>query len=90
MFAENNNVLILTDRDKAEYDYLCQVRGEASVVYASQHLAGKRKPYVSNIAKWLKVEIPDNLHIGVPVATPEQVQYYLDEIKKLLGSTIEP
>lgn len=85
MFTNNENVIILTDRDKAEYEYLCKVRGEKTVIWASQNLAGKRKPYISNLAKLLKVDIPQNLHIGVEVATAEQAQTYLMEIKRILA-----
>lgn len=85
MYSPNENVLILTDRDKAEYEYLCKVRGEQSVVWASQNLAGKRKPYISNLAKVLKVDIPKDLHIGVEVVTAEQAQVYLMDIKKILA-----
>ena len=85
MYANNENVIILTDRDKAEYEYLCKVRGEQSVVWASQNLAGKRKPYISNLAKILKVDIPNDLHIGVEVVSAEQAQMYLMDIKKILA-----
>lgn len=54
-------VLILSDRDRKEFDYILNVRGEQWVKYAIKNLIGNRRPYVSNIAKIAMLEIPNNL-----------------------------
>lgn len=64
--SENENlneygVLILSDRDRIEFDYILKIRGEDWVRYAGANLIGNRKPYVSNIAKIAKLEIPKDL-----------------------------
>lgn len=53
-------VIILTDRDRIEFNYLLKVRGETAIRLAITKLNGKR-PYISNIAKILKVEVPKDL-----------------------------
>ena len=61
---ENKNeygVLILSDRDRIEFDYILKIRGSDWVHYAIKNLIGNRKPYVSNIAKIAQIEIPKNL-----------------------------
>ena len=54
-------VLILSDRDRIEYNYMLKIRGEQAIRWAITQLPGNRKPYVSNIAKILMLEIPENL-----------------------------
>lgn len=54
-------VLILSDRDRIEFDYILTVRGEKWVKYAIENLVGNRRPYVSNIAKIAMLDIPKNL-----------------------------
>ena len=53
-------VIILTDRDRIEFNYLLKVRGERAIRLAITKLNGKR-PYVSNMAKILKVDVPKDL-----------------------------
>lgn len=54
-------VLILSERDKKEFDYILKTRGADWVKYAVSHLIGNRKPYVSNLAKIMKLDIPPDL-----------------------------
>lgn len=54
-------VLILSDRDRIEFDFILENRGADWVRYAVNNLVGNRKPYVSNIAKLAKIDIPANL-----------------------------
>lgn len=54
-------VLILSDRDQKEFDYILEIRGTDWVHYAVRSLIGNRKPYVSNLAKIMKLDIPQDL-----------------------------
>ncbi len=54
-------VIIANDKDRLAYFYIVKCRGEQSIPYAISQLAGNRKPYISNIAKILQIDIPDNL-----------------------------
>lgn len=54
-------VLILSDRDRKEFDYILEVRGADWVHHAVKNLIGNRKPYVSNLAKIMKLDIPQDL-----------------------------
>ncbi len=54
--------IIKTERDQREYNYLLQQVGEKRIAEAIASLSGNRKPFVSNIAKLLKIEIPPETH----------------------------
>lgn len=77
-------VLILSDRDRIEFDYILEVRGADWVHYALSNLIGNRKPYVSNIAKIAKLEIPQNLVDKQTVLGHEDSIKIIEEIKRKL------
>lgn len=77
-------VLILTDRDRIEFDYIMKTRGEEWVKYAMENLQGARKPYVSNISKLAKLQIPLNLEDPEKILPPEQALRYIQEIRSML------
>ena len=56
-----NTIIITTDRDRLSLEYLRRVAGDAAISAAVAALQGARKPFVSNIAKQLKIEIPTDL-----------------------------
>ncbi len=53
--------IIKTARDQLEYEYLIKRCGEQRVAQAIASLPGARKPYLSNIAKAIGIEIPTDL-----------------------------
>lgn len=72
-------VLILSERDKKEFDYILEVRGVEWVNYAVKNLIGNRKPYVSNISKIAKLEIPENLPDKEKILSAEEVEQFLSK-----------
>lgn len=77
-------VLILSDRDRIEFDYILEVRGADWVHYAVNNLIGNRKPFVSNIAKIAKLEIPQNLVDKQAILGQEDSIKFLEKIKEML------
>lgn len=71
-------VIILSDRDRIACDYLIKCRSKEAVSWAAKNLPGKRKPFVSNIAKKLLVEVPEDLPDPKKVLTIEQVRELFD------------
>lgn len=54
-------VIISNDRDRRTFAWLKSHVGETAIVAAVEQLAGNRKPYLSNIAKALAVDLPKDL-----------------------------
>lgn len=79
-------VIIESDRDRIEFDYILEIRGADWVKYAIDNLIGKRKPYVSNIAKIAKLDIPQNLVDKRTVLNAEESLKVIDQIKALLNN----
>ncbi|WP_321964651.1 cryptic plasmid protein A [Paraburkholderia sp. J7] len=75
-------VIINTARDKRTLEYLISKCGSEAVEQACASIAGRRKPYVSNIAKVLGVEIPDEV-----VITPrDEACEHLSRLKAILNN----
>lgn len=75
-------VLILAnDRDRRTLEWLVAQVGEAAILDAVAQLAGARKPYLSNVAKVLGVELPKKLE-----QTPApNARAHLADLKKMVG-----
>lgn len=71
-------VIISSDRDRIGCDYLVKCRSKEAVAWAAKSLPGNRKPYVSNVAKKLLVEIPNDLPDPQKVLTIEEVRELFD------------
>lgn len=56
-------IIVENERDKRALLYLQQVRGDKKLKWAITQLAGKRRAYVSNLAKVLLVELPSNTEL---------------------------
>lgn len=54
-------VIISNDRDRRTFAWLKSQVGEAAIAAAVEQLAGNRKPYLSNVAKALAVDLPKDL-----------------------------
>lgn len=81
----SDNVLIMSERDRAGYEYLVKIRGRGAVEMAVNHLAGKRKPYVSNIAKLMCVTIPTTIQREELPVSDEVANNFLEQMKKMLS-----
>ncbi|MGF6410042.1 hypothetical protein OKW37_001712 [Paraburkholderia sp. MM5482-R2] len=81
MQSSKVEVILLTDCDRRTYDYLVSECGFTRVSKAIEQLPGRRRPYVSNIAKILGVTIPESV-----VITPREAgREHLARLKKLLS-----
>lgn len=78
MKANELGVIIASDRDRIECAYMVKCRGEDSVKWAAKSLPGNRKPYVSNVAKKLMIEIPSDLPDPQKVLSIEEVRALFD------------
>lgn len=78
---EHLGAIILNPRDERSLNWLRQELGDEAVITAIKHLAGGRKPYVSNIAKLLGKTLPDNL----AVADQATAQRHIAAIREKLG-----
>lgn len=74
------NVILESERDRRTLAWLIQQVGERALEDACASLAGKRKCYPSNLAKCLGLVPPESLSRP----SPEQVQAYLKDIRKML------
>ena len=82
-------IILQNERDKRGLLYLQQVRGDKSIKWALGQLEGKRYAYISNIAKILKVELPENTdllplleeHVVKGVALDSKI----DDLYKAIG-----
>lgn len=55
------NIIVESARDERTLEWLISQVGLAGVEKACEQLAGQRKPYVSNIAKALCLEVPESI-----------------------------
>ena len=73
--------LVQSKRDERVLAWLIDQVGEEAIANACLQLAGRRRPYPSNIAKALGLRPPK--HLAASSATDAKLQ--LDAIAKLLG-----
>lgn len=78
MKANEFGVIIASDRDRIECAYMVKCRGEDLVKWAVKNMPGNRKPFVSNVAKKLLIEIPSDLPDPQKVLTIEEVRELFD------------
>ena len=77
-----NDIIIENERDQQTLDYIVSVRGKAGVEsIMKRFFSGGTKPYVSNIAKYGKIEIPDTFNN--PVLGDERRAILAELAKKL-------
>lgn len=58
-----SDVIIENERDQQALDYIVSIRGEAGVeAIMNRYFSGGTRPYVSNIAKYGKIELPDKFN----------------------------
>lgn len=73
-------VLVTSERDLRVLEWLVSQVGRDAVEAACADLPGRRRPFVSNIAKALGLTPPSNLAL----ASPEVARRHLSEIRVLL------
>ncbi|QXA10018.1 hypothetical protein I6L27_19685 (plasmid) [Acinetobacter pittii] len=77
-----DEIIIENERDQQALDYMVSVRGKAGVEAIMKHFfSGGTRPYVSNIAKYGKIELPTEFN--KPVSSDER-RSILDDLKKQL------
>ncbi len=78
--------LLNNDRDRREWFWICKCVGEPAAMAAISKIQGNRKPYVSNIAKVLGVEIPEEKYL--PLLDDEKGQVHAKS-KQILGDALK-
>lgn len=81
-----DQILIANERDQRTLAWLIEQVGEHAIVDAVGQLAGKRRPYLSNVAKVLGVDLPAQLE-RTPTATARE---HLAAIKQQLSVKLNP
>lgn len=72
--ADALGVLLVNDQDRRTLSWLLDRVGPDEITRAVHLLAGQRKPYLSNIAKVLSVDLPKHLAVAPPGAHRERLQ----------------
>lgn len=58
-----NDIIIENEKDQQALDYIVSIRGKAGVeAIMKRFFSGGTRPYVSNIAKYGKIELPDTFN----------------------------
>ena len=74
-------VIVESPRDKRVLGWLIDQAGEVAVASACIQLAGARRAYVSNVAKVLGLQPPEEL----AVASAADAQRHLEVMRRILG-----
>lgn len=77
---ESQQLIINNERDRRAAEWLVSKVGQDAVDAAIVGLAGNRRAYVSNIAKILGVEIPNQ----VVVTPPSEAKKRLSDLRAML------
>lgn len=75
--------ILNSERDRRTYEWLVTQVGQEAVNAAMVRLLGRRKPYVSNIAKILGLTPPES----VRRTSSEEARARLSEIKAMLAAS---
>lgn len=78
-------VIVSTNRDQRVLDFLVAKVGCERLKQARLELPGQRRAYVSNIAKILKIPVPEE----VLITSREEGRQYLSNIKVFLNSKFD-
>lgn len=78
------DIIVDNERDRQTLDYLISIRGEAGIQHIlDKFFNGGTRPYVSNIVKYGKIEIPDDA-FRTNVVSKEEMQERVAELKAML------
>lgn len=75
------DVIVESERDRRTLEWLIERAGREAVAQTCARLAGRRKPYVSNVAKALGLKPPPSLE----GPTREEALARLAELRRMLG-----
>lgn len=77
-----DDIIIENERDQQALDYIVSIRGKAGVeAIMKRFFTGGTRPYVSNIAKYGKIELPDTFN--KPLLGDER-RAIIEDIAKLI------
>lgn len=80
-----NDVIVENEKDQIIFDYLMEIRGKNGIEYIlRKYFNGATKPYISNIVKYGKIEIPDDVFKRGKQLSQEEKQAILDNLKMKL------
>jgi hypothetical protein len=79
---EEAPVILDNERDKRTWKWLQNTVEAEQLEQALLSLAGKRKPYVSNLCKILDLEPPEEVRLGM--SKKEYAQMHLEKAKAIL------
>ena len=74
-------IVVENDRDRVALEWLHKCVGDQGIARGLGLLAGARKPFVSNVARALGLEIPKDLYVP---ARPEIAKEALSKIRENL------
>ncbi|MCA3182445.1 MAG: cryptic plasmid protein A [Cupriavidus sp.] len=77
---EDLGVIVENEQDRRTLRWLIDTAGQDAIREAVQRIPGRRKPYVSNVAKALGLTLPKDLE----VADRETALRHLEAIRKQL------
>jgi hypothetical protein len=80
--ATRNELIIETARDQRALDWLVRQAGWDRIDEVLAALPGKRKPYVSNIAKALHMVVPDSVLVTPAEQARPELKKILDYLKQ--------
>lgn len=85
MMLTAKDIIIENEKDKRIYDYLIKIRGEAGINFILKtYFNGGTKPFISNVVKYSKIEIPEDVLKGRETLSKDDIKQRLDSIKGLI------
>lgn len=80
-----DNIIIENEKDQIIFDYLIKIRGKQGIEYIlKKYFSGATKPYISNILKYGKIDVPDYVLNQGKLLNKEERQTILEELKQKL------
>lgn len=78
-----NDIIIENEKDQLIFDYLMKIRGKAGIEnILAVYFNGATRPYISNIIKYSKIEIPDEILKPKKILSKEESLLILENLKK--------
>lgn len=80
-----DDVIIENEKDQIIFDYLMEIRGKSGIEYIlKKYFSGATKPYISNIVKYGKIEIPNYLFSRGKLLNLDERKAILNDLKQKL------
>lgn len=80
-----NDVIIENEKDQITFDYLMEIRGKSGIEYIlKKYFSGSTKPYISNIVKYGKIEIPNDIFKRGKLLNLDERKALLNDLKQKL------